>query len=145
MLLIRAVLERSTSSRRGNLAENIVSAILTEHGQGTHNSVAPSPSSYSIARERPLNLAMDLAVSRPNRISFSMSTNSGSRQRLIIMQGSRLPHTRIALTEHLREVECLLDGLTPQFGLKGELDFLVLCHRWQLEEVSRDDNLAGCG
>lgn len=117
----------------------------TEYDQTTHNSVAPSPSSYSIPRERPLNFAMDLAVSRPNRISFSMSTNSGSCQRLILMQGPKFPPTRIALTEHLREIERLLDGLTPQFGLKGKLDFIALRHRWQLEEVSRDDDLAGRG
>jgi hypothetical protein len=42
----------------------------------TYSSVGPRPSSYWIGRDKERNLSADFCDSRPNRISFSMSTNS---------------------------------------------------------------------
>jgi len=42
----------------------------------TYNSVGSIPSSVETGLERDLNLAIDLAVKVPNRISLSISTNS---------------------------------------------------------------------
>lgn len=77
---IRVVLERSTSSRRGNLEGEWDSESAKIGGVRvlllTYSSVGAMPSAYLIVLDRPLKVSTDLADNVPKRSSFSMSTNA---------------------------------------------------------------------
>ena len=107
----------------------------------TYSSVGPIPSSYSIGRDKLLNVWMDFAESLPNRISFSMSMNSGTVELENIVDKIYETLTRVSLPEDLSEVERFLDGLTPKVSIEGKGYRFILSHWRKLEKVPRHNNL----
>jgi hypothetical protein len=69
------VLDLSTSSRRGKLSEKYQRRVQTME-VSSYSSVGTMPSSNLSDRFKDLNFSIEAAVSFPNRISFSILTNS---------------------------------------------------------------------
>jgi len=93
--------------------------------------------------ERLLNLAIDFALNRPKRISFSIPTNSVQMHIIRFPQISRYNgHTLVFLSKYLCEVECPLDRRVPGLGLECEFHLGPnLIYRRKLKEVASNDEL----
>ena len=86
---------------------------------------------------------MDAAVSRPKRISFSMSTNSERRDQCVKRWQIDRHRTWVTLPEYFGEIEGLLHRLWPKLALECELHLLAGPLYWrELEEIAGNYNLS---